>query len=369
MYGDAQVDAETGEISFDLQSADTVYGSLMQGGSLADAAMADSAAAAYAYADKLLTQIDGNLAAAAARFDAAMNPGGALAVFTTAYDRSIELRDAVRADKTQVDEKGLWVQVTGGKTKLKGISTGAQDLHTNTDVYGIIIGGEHDFGGKTAGIAFSAGTGDTKNHAVDAKDDFNYYGFSLYGSMQAGAFEILGDVSATWLKSDLSVGGVADVDTDTTTTVWSAGVQLRRPLDAGYLVVTPFVGADLYHVRADGYDNGHGANVADESATLVEFPIGVELSKAFKTNGMSVEPVFSFALVPTAGDREMDQTVAFAGAMANYNFTFADDFKARSRLGVNLKADAFRFGLSAGYDWGNEERSSANVLLRASYHF
>ena len=369
MYGDAQVDAETGEISFDLQSADTVYGSLMQGGSLADAAMADSAAAAYAYADKLLTQIDGNLAAAAARFDAAMNPGGALAVFTTAYDRSIELRDAVRADKAQVDEKGLWVQVTGGKTKLKGISTGAQDLHTKTDVYGIIIGGEHDFGGKTAGIAFSAGTGDTKNHAVDAKDDFNYYGFSLYGSMQAGAFEILGDVSATWLKSDLSVGGVADVDTDTTTTVWSAGVQLRRPLDAGYLVVTPFVGADLYHVRADGYDNGYGANVADESATLVEFPIGVELSKAFKTNGMSVEPVFSFALVPTAGDREMDQTVAFAGAMANYNFTFADDFKARSRLGVNLKADAFRFGLSAGYDWGNEERSSANVLLRASYLF
>lgn len=370
MFGNATVNTTTGEISFELQNADTVYGDLMQGTPLADAAMRDASTGAYAYADELLTQTDGNRAAAAARFDAAMNPGGALAVFTTAYDRSSELRDAVRSDnKVGMNEKGLWVELTGNRTKLKGISTGAQDLHVETKAYGVVVGGEHDFGGKTFGLAFMAGTGDTENDSVGAEDDFDYYGLSFYTRAEAAGFEILGDVSATWLKSDLTVGGVADVDTDTTTTVWSAGVQVQKPFDFGFATLTPFVGADLYHVRSDGYHNGHGAKIDDESATVVEFPIGAQIAKSFQSSDVVFEPHFSLAVVPTVGDRDFSQTVTFAGASSDYNFTFADDVKVRSRLGIDMKTDAFRFGLSAGYDWGNEERDSVNVQVRATYAF
>ena len=370
IFGNAKVDADSGVISFELQNADTVYGDLMQGTHLADAAMKDATSAAYAYADELLTQTDGNRAAAAARFDAAMNPGGTLAVFTTAYDRSVELRDAVRADnKVGMNEKGLWVELTGNRTKLRGISTGAQSLHVETKAYGVVVGGEHNFGGKTFGLAFVAGTGDTENDSVNAEDDFDYYGLSFYTRAQAAGFEILGDVSATWLKSDLTVGGVADVDTDTTTTVWSAGVQVQKPFDFGFATLTPFVGADLYHVRSDGYHNGHGAKIDDESATVVEFPIGAQIAKSFQSSDVVFEPHFSLAVVPTVGDRDFSQTVTFAGASSDYNFTFADDVKVRSRLGIDMKTDAFRFGLSAGYDWGNEERDSVNVQVRATYAF
>lgn len=369
MYGNASV-VENGGISFELLTADSVYGDLMQGTSLVDAAMKDEASDDYAYADALLTQTDGNRGAAAARFDAAMNPGGTLAIFTTAYDRSIELRDAVRiGNKTGMDEKGLWVELTGGRTKLKGISTGARSLHVDTDAYGVVVGGEHDFGGKTFGLALMAGTGDSENDSVNAKDDFDYYGLSLYTRLQAGGFEILGDVSATWLKSDMTVGGGAAVDTDTTTTVWSAGVQVQKPFDLGFADLTPFVGADLYLVSSDGYNNGHGALVDDESATVVEFPIGAQIARAFESGGKVIEPSFSLAVVPTVGDKDFSQEVTFAGASSDYEFTFADDVKVRSRLGLNMKSDAFRFGLSAGYDWGNEERSSANVQVRASYAF
>ena len=358
---------EDGSFGAELQAASIVYPN-MQGTALADAGME----AGDAWVDELLTDASGTMSRddLSARFDAAMNPAGALTTFTTAFDRSIELRDAVRlGDKTAMNDKGLWVQITGGKTKLKGISSGGVDLHTKTTAYGVVVGGEHDFDGTTYGLAFSAGTGDTKNHDVDAKDDFDYYGLSFYGRTTACGFDVLGDVSAVWLKSDLTVGGLADVDTDTTTTVWSAGVQIRKAWDLGFATLTPFVGADLYHIRGDGYRNGHGAKVDDADATAVEFPIGAEIAKSFETNGMKVAPSFTLAVVPTVGDKDYDQAVDFAGASSDYNFTFADDVKVRSRLGIDVQKDVFRFGLSAGYDWGNEERSAANVQVRASYAF
>ena len=45
---------------------------------------------------------------------------------------------------------------------------------------------------------------------------------------------------------------------------------------------------DIYHVRSDGYDNGHGAHVDDSDATAVEFPIGATIAKAFDANGFKV---------------------------------------------------------------------------------
>ena len=97
--------------------------------------------------------------------------------------------------------------------------------------------------------------------------------------------------------------------------------------------------------------------------------IGAQIAKSFQSSDVVFEPHFSLAVVPTVGDRDFSQTVTFAGASSDYNFTFADDVKVRSRLGIDMKTDAFRFGLSAGYDWGNEERDSVNVQVRATYAF
>ena len=95
----------------------------------------------------------------------------------------------------------------------------------------------------------------------------------------------------------------------------------------------------------------------------------MKIAKAFDTNGFKVSPDFSFAVVPTVGDREIDSNVRFAGAESTYNFTFADDVKVRTNLGLSAEKANFRFGLNAGYDWGNEERSAASVQLRAKYAF
>ena len=275
---------ENGNIKANLQDARQVYGDSMQGADLANAGILGSEAERK-YVNDVLTDTSGNLAAAAARFDAAMNPAGALTAFTTAYDRASDLRRIVREESVKGEGNRLWAQVTGGKTKLDGISSGAQSIKTDTNVYGLAIGGEAQFTNFMLGAAITAGTGKTENDAVDGTDDFEYYGFSLYGKTSVAGFDLLGDVSATWLKSDFTIGGAADVDTDTTTAVYSFGVQGEKKFEMSWADFTPFIGVDVYHVRSDGFDNGHGAKIDDSDATAVEIPIGARLSKSLETTG------------------------------------------------------------------------------------
>ena len=352
-------------------NAAEAYGNLMQGHALADAGYR-SQGAERDYAQALLTDTTGlSNAAVAARFDAAMNPGGSLAVFTTAYDRTSDLRRVVRDEAAATStESRLWARVTGGMTKLDGISTGAQALDVETDAYGLAVGAESMLGGWKLGGAFTAGTGDTDNDDVAAKDEFDFYGLSFYGKKSIGAYDVLFDATAAWVKSDLKVNGVADLTTDTTTSVYGLGAEVRRTADLGAVKFTPFVGANLYYVTSDGYTTNHGVRVDDADATAVEFPIGAELSAAFDTaGGMRLAPAFSLAVVPTAGDTEVDQTVAFAGATSSYRFTFADDVKVRSNLALTAEAGDFAFGLKAGYEWGDEERGATTFSLNAAYRF
>ena len=149
-------------VVFGLKDAADVYGSMMQGTALANAAM-KSVGADYDYANGLLTSFELSAADAARRFDAAMNPAGAMAAFTTAKDRSSELVDAVRAHAGSTAENGLWVEVAGGKTKLKGISTGGLDLDVDTDSYGLVLGGEAALSNFSIGGALTAGSGKSEN--------------------------------------------------------------------------------------------------------------------------------------------------------------------------------------------------------------
>lgn len=360
---------ENGNIKANLQDARQVYGDSMQGADLANAGILGSEAERK-YVNDVLTDTSGNLTAAAARFDAAMNPAGALTAFTTAYDRASDLRRIVREESVKGEGNRLWAQVTGGKTKLDGISSGAQSIKTDTNVYGLAIGGEAQFTNFMFGAALTAGTGKTENDAVDGTDDFEYYGFSLYGKTSVAGFDLLGDVSATWLKSDFTIGGAADVDADTTTAVYSFGVQGEKKFEMSWADFTPFIGVDVYHVRSDGFDNGHGAKIDDSDATAVEIPIGARLSKSLETTGgFHMEPSFMLAVVPTIADTEIDSKVRFAGAESTYNFTFADDVKIRSNIGLDAVKDNFTFGLRAGYECGDEERSAMNLQLRAKYAF
>lgn len=360
-----------GTFSTKLNDANQVFGNTMQGHALANAGMESTNDEIRLIANSLLTDTTGQLSNAdiAARFDSVMNPAGAVAVFTTAYDRATALRDAVRQEASTAQENRLWVQVTDGKTKLKGISTGSQGLHVDTDAHGFVMGAETRLTDTVLGAAFTAGKGDSENKAVGLKNDFDFYGVSLYGKHSVAGFDVLADGSITCLKSDLSLtNAILDLSTETDTVVYSLGAQVQKTFTLG-VNVTPFVGLDFYHLRADGYNNTQGATIEDSNATAIEFPIGVELDKTYNTAGFTLKPKFHFAIVPTFGDRDMDSTVNYAGAKDTYNFTFTDDVKMRTGFGFEAEKAQVRLGFNAGYDWGNEERAATKLMVNAQYLF
>ena len=375
MAGNAMWDLtfnQDGTFSLVLEKAEQVFGDLMQGSNLADSGMVGTEAEKK-YVDSLLTDMSGNVQVnpeVAARFDAAMNPAGALATFTTAYDRANELRQVVREESVTTEGARLWARVTSSDNALKELSTGSQALDIDTSAYGLVIGGEAKLDTLTVGMALTAGFGDTENSAVSAKDDFTYYGVSAYGKGKVGCVDVLADASVMMLKSDMTVGGVANVDTEMDTTVYSLGVQAQKTFAFDAVNVTPFVGVDVYHVRADGYSNGHGAEVGSANATVVEMPFGVTIAKGFETvGGMKIDPSFTFAVVPTLGGGDIDSNVKFAGAESTYNFTYADDVKVRSKFGISATKKNFNFGVSAGYEWGSEQRGTTSIQANMKYMF
>lgn len=357
------VDNGNGTYGFELQDAAEVYGNLMQGTTLAN--VSDS------YINELLSDATASrsLADIAARFDAAMNPAGALTAYTTAFDRAREVRQVLREEAGAAGDDRLWVRVTDSRTKLSGISTGAQSLNTKTKAYGLVVGGEANVSDVTLGAALNAGKGDTKNQRVSAKDDFDYYAFSVYAKTEAAGVDFTGDISYSWVKSDLTVGDGADTKVDAKTKVFSIGVEAAKRFTVSGVDVVPFVGVNVYRIDADAYATNHGARVEGTDATAVEIPVGVHLQKAFETASVKARPFAEFAVVPTVGDRDIRTSVRFSDASSSYRFTFSDDWKVRAKVGAEVDMKRFTFGAHAGYEWGNEGRSSVNVQLRAKYRF
>ena len=358
-----------GKVQFAIRDAGAVYGNAMQGGALANAALSKAQTAAeYKFADALLSDVTGNKAAAAARFDAHMNPAGALALYETALDRASATRAVVREHNLASD--ALWVDISSGKTEVDGLSTGAQALDVETDYTGVTVGGDIAANGFGWGFALTAGSGDTDNDTFAGKNDFDVFGATLYGRMVAGGITFTGDAGVTFVDSDLEVGGpagksLAKVDT----TIYSLGLEAKKDFAWQHAVLTPFAALDVYHLRADGFTTDRGVEVKKADATFVEMPIGVRASGEFKLKDGYLKPAASLAVIPTLAGDDIDVTTRFAGAASDYNFTATDGVRAKADLGVDFGNDKMALGLKAGYAWGDEERSGFDGRVNLKFFF
>ena len=356
-------------LQFTLTSAATTYGNFMQGTALADAAMS-AAGADYTYANNLLGVVGATNAQSAATFDAAMNPAGAVAMYTSAYDRAAEHREIMRRQIGQVAGGGLWVEAAGGQTKLDGIATGAQDISVKGNHFGMTVGADIALTDRTVGVAFTGGKGSMKNKAVAAENSFNYYNISAYDQMHWGDYTVTMDAGAALVKSELAVGGPANASSDVDTAVYSVGIEGKRAFDVAGATVEPFVGLDVYHMRSGAFDTAHGVHVNAMHATSVEMPIGARAFTSFDTqDGTSVKPMMSLAVIPAFGDKDADTQVQFAGAQSPYEFTMVDDVKAKAQLGISAFNKNFAVSTQVGYDWGNESRSAVNGSVNVRFVF
>ena len=87
---------------------------------------------------------------------------------------------------------------------------GAQGLNygVDFDLYGVALGGDYKVTNEiTVGAMFNVGSGSVDGQgnaaAAGTSNDFDYFGFALYGAYQAGALTVTGDLSYTQVDNDL----------------------------------------------------------------------------------------------------------------------------------------------------------------------
>lgn len=309
---------------------------------------------------------------------------------TRAIQDHLSLASNVAQQGTSLHEDGfdLWANALYGANRARDFSAGSLDAGYNSDFAGGVIGGDWTFGagaGKgRVGLAFNVGTGDTKSRGDfnGTKNDFDFWGVSLYGGWSMDNINVVADfgysASKNELKQDipssLGMGGKikADVDSD----VITAGVKAEYMVKTDVLDVMPHVGVRYMAVKTDSFstklDQGGDLFRTDGDLQHVwQFPVGVNLSKSFETeSGWKIKPQADLSVVPAAGDTKTKIDVRTPGVDASDSMKrrVMDTTSFDGVFGVEVQKDNVSFGL--GYNvQASEHQTGQGVTASFMYKF
>ncbi len=307
-----------------------------------------------------------------------------------AIQSHLSLAGNVAQKGTSLHENGfdLWANAIYGADRARDFSAGGLDAGYNSDFAGGVIGGDWTFdagaGKGRVGLALNVGAGDTKSRGDfnSTKNDFDFWGVSLYGGWNMDNVNVVADlgysVSKNELKQDIpsSLGLGGRIKGDVDSSVITAGVKAEYMIKTDVLDVMPHVGVRYLAVKTDSFstklDQGGDLFRTDGDLQHVwQFPVGVNLSKSFETeSGWKIKPQADLSVVPAAGDTKTKIDVRTPGVDAS------DSMKRRVMdttsfdvvFGVEVQKDNVSFGL--GYNvQASEHQTGQGVTASFMYKF
>ena len=307
-----------------------------------------------------------------------------------ALQEHLSLAGSVAQKGTNLHEDGfdLWANAIYGANRTRDFSAGGLDAGYNTDFAGGVIGGDWTFdagvGKGRVGLALNVGAGDTKSRGDfnSTKNDFDFWGVSVYGGWSMDNINVVADLgysaSKNELKQDipssLGMGGKikADVDSD----VITAGVKAEYMVKTDVLDVMPHVGVRYMAVKTDSFStkldqDGDLFRTDGDLQHVWQFPVGVNLSKSFETeSGWKIKPQADLSVVPAAGDTKTKIDVRTPGVNASDSMKrrVMDTTAFDGVFGVELQKDNVSFGL--GYNvQASEHQTGQGVTASFMYKF
>ena len=260
---------------------------------------------------------------------------------------------------------------------------GAQGLNygVDFDLYGVALGGDYKVTNEiTVGAMFNVGSGslDGQGNAAAAgtSNDFDYFGFALYGAYQAGALTVTGDLSYTQVDNDLEGSNeVGKLTASSDTSAWSLGVTGQYKFSFAAVDVTPHAGLrftsldlDDYSLEAAGY--GNVANYDGDTLSVFSIPVGVTFAKTIEGESWNVTPALDLHVTGQFGDDEAEGTVAWSGTNLSTNVSseIFDSFTYGATVGVQAESNSFSFGVGLGYTGSsNADEFSAQANARFTF--
>ncbi len=260
---------------------------------------------------------------------------------------------------------------------------GAQGLNygVDFDLYGVALGGDYKVTNEiTVGAMFNVGSGslDGQGNAAAAgtSNDFDYFGFALYGAYQAGALTVTGDLSYTQVDNDLEGSNeVGKLTASSDTSAWSLGVTGQYKFSFAAVDVTPHAGLrftsldlDDYSLEAAGY--GNVANYDGDTLSVFSIPVGVTFAKTIEGESWNVTPALDLHVTGQFGDDEAEGTVAWSGTNLSTNVSseIFDSFTYGATVGVQAESNSLSFGVGLGYTGSsNADEFSAQANARFTF--
>lgn len=267
-------------------------------------------------------------------------------------------------------KEGLWAEMSYGSTDVSGVKIGNTDTKYNGSYKSVSVGSNFKTWENGAlGGAFHYVSGENKSDegVSRTKNEYEYFGLSLYNNWRQGNFNIIGDLGYSMgdneIKQDTSIAGriKADVDTE----VLTAGIKGEYLIQQDNFNIVPYAGLRYVRLNVDSFDtkNGNGKmfHTEKEDADLFLVPVGVNIStQAVNQSGWTVKPKLDLAYIGAIGDKKSETKVGVAGyaAMDEIKVNMADSSAFSGSLGVEFKKDNKTF--EVGYSLYSSKHETEN---------
>lgn len=274
--------------------------------------------------------------------------------------------NSIHADGTD-----FWATPMYGNTYTSGMSASGASVRGNYG--GIAFGADTQvgevLGGKVrVGAALNGGGGksETKGTVTTTQNDYNFGGINLYAGWNKGNLNVIAGLGYGIGDNEVEMGlpasmkmGTAKADVDTS--VITADLRAEYQLKTNWLDILPHAGVRYTALRTDSHDlkvNGSVLNSVDaETQHIVQFPVGVTLTKNIDAWGWNVKPQVDVSVIPAAGDKDMNTKVRFSGvdAVDSIDTRIMDSTSWSGMVGVQASKGNLSFGLNYGIQASSHE--------------
>lgn len=340
-----------------------------------------------AFLDKVVTTTTGSPAETIARFG---NYGGIVHATIKAglvNSDAISERFGIGSSQSEIKtaENGnttLWLAPVYKKLNYDGLSAQGLNYGLDLNLYGLSLGSDYALNDNLlVGAAVSVGSGDASGKgnkaAQNVNNDFNFFGFSLYGAYVNNNFTIASDISYTAVRNDVSATTELDnFSRDLNTSNLSFGVNGKYEFNFENFDLTPHAGIRFSHVNLDDFTlasatDGEIAHVSAQNLDVINIPVGITLGKTFTTENVVIKPMLDLNITAKLGDTDAKSNIHWAGAKGfdtGVSTEIIDGLTYGSTFGLTIEGASYSINLGVNYT-GSRKSNEYGATLQASYTF
>lgn len=355
------VNKDSGEV--ENRDFDTAYNGTVLAGAVYDAVIKGGEdSAAYNFTDAVIQgQAGASDTSEIARISNALNSHSGMTGLAGAGYGTYRFTTAFTDAAANHEEGDLWASYLHDKSSVDGLSVGSLRADYDLTYDGAVIGSDfYRSGDTTIGAAFAYADGDISTKSgVYTKNDVDYYGGMIYGSMKGAAgMTYRAEIGYNRSSNDITqvntgsrITGSVDAD------AFHVGVSAEKAIQTGTGVWTPFVGLQYIDLSLDDYSDSLGFRHEGDSAGLWNMPIGVNYKYEMANGSWTYAPTVTLGYRFAFGDDSLNETFSYNGVGSTFGTEIAED-SFFTRIGFEAKKDNLGFGVHYGYERGSNTEAN-----------